>query len=146
MMCWQSYSNRQICVSRSIPGEEPMDRSRKRSLSDRIQLVIPKRGPKPTWVKWSAWGQTEPGWILLVQGSCPHSANPLCSLPGCCNSTQHVEAVVIAVGTQSTNSIYGIMEILCTWTQLVLALPFKNCVRLGMALPGEQLLIEKWQT
>lgn len=62
----QSYSSRQICVSRSIPGEEPMDHSRNRSLSDRIQLVILRRGPKPTWVKGSAWGQTEPGWILLA--------------------------------------------------------------------------------
>lgn len=26
------------------------------------------------------------------------------------------------------------MEILWTWTELALALPFKNCVRLGMAL------------
>lgn len=104
MMCWQSYSSRQICVSRSVPGGEPMDHSRKRSLSDRIQLVIPKRGPKPTGVKWSAWGQTEPDWILLVQGSCPHSTNPLCSLAGYCNSTQHVEAVVLARGAQSTSS------------------------------------------
>lgn len=42
-----------------------------------------------------------------------------------------------------SQKIYGIMEILWTWTQLVLALRFKNCVRLGMALTGEQLLTEK---
>lgn len=45
----------------------------------------------------------------------------------------------------NTQKIYAIVEIPWTWTELVLALTFKNCLRLDIVLtvPGEQLLICK---